>query len=100
MYRLATEAHPACTVIKSEQAAEDCRSLVALNIKFMLGCDLVWAAEGPAPAAAAGPAMAALPAASAEDDACPPSPPPVDPNDFTKWNPADVLSLSPPSQVP
>ena len=42
LYKNANEKHPACTVVKSQEAAEDLRALVAMDIKYMIGCDQVW----------------------------------------------------------
>ncbi len=80
------------------------RSVVGMDIRFMVGCDQSRVFpdddEGPAAAgpAAAGPPMAALPPAAAVDDAPPPPAPPVDPDDITKLNVRDVASLSLPAQ--
>ncbi len=63
LYREANEAHPATTVVKSQEAAESLRAVVGMDIKFMVGCDQAWVFpdddEGPAAAgpAAAGPPM-------------------------------------------
>ncbi len=104
LYKEANEAHPATTVVKSQEAAESLRAVVGMDIKCMVGCDQAWVFtdddEGPAAAgpAAAGPPMAALPPAAAVDDAPPPPTPPVDPADFTKWNVLNVPSLPLPAQ--
>ncbi len=35
----ANEAHPATTVVKSQEAAESLRTVVGMDIRFMVGCD-------------------------------------------------------------
>ena len=87
--------------MKSQEAAEDLRALVAMDIKYMIGCDQVWEPYVPGVAAGAGKAGTSaipLPPASASDDAPAPPAPPVDPSDFTKWDPLNVLSLPLPAQ--
>ena len=90
LYKEANEAHPATTVVKSQEAAESLRAVVGMDIRFMVGCDQAWVFpdddEGPTAAgpAAADPPMVALPPAAAVDDAPPPPAPHVDPADFTK----------------
>ncbi len=101
LYKEAKEAHPATTVVKSQEAAEGLRAVVSMDIKFMVCCDQAWVfpddddSEGPA---AAGPPIAALPPAAAVDDDPPPPAPPLDPGDITKWNVLDVPSLPLPAQ--
>ena len=104
LYKNANDKHPAGTVVKSQEAAEDLRALVAMDIKYMIGCDQVWdpyvpgVAAGAGAAGAAAPSAIPLPPASASDDGPAPPAPPVDPSDFTKWDPLNVLSLPLPAQ--
>ena len=66
LYTAANEAHPASTVVKSADAAENLRALVGLDIRFMVGCDEVWKFsddDDAGPAAAADTAAAATAAA-------------------------------------
>ena len=103
LYTAANKAHPASTVVRSLDAAENLRALVGLDLKFMVGCDEVWEFSddedaGPAAtAAAAAPAPPLAPAAPGDDDPAPP-PPPVDPCDFTKWDVLDLQKVPLPAQ--
>ncbi len=105
LYKEANEAHPATTVVKSQEVAESLRAVVGMDIRFMVGCYLAWEfpnddeLEGPTAAnpAAAGPQMAPAPQA-AVDDAPPPPAPPMDAGDFIKWNVLDVPSIPLPAQ--
>jgi hypothetical protein len=87
LHKEANEAHPATTVVKSQEAAENLHAVVGMDIKFMVGWDQAWVFpdddEGPA---AAGPPLVAFPPAAAVDDAPPLPAPPVDPADFTNLN--------------
>jgi hypothetical protein len=38
----AYEAHPATTVVKSQEAAESLCTVVGMDIRFMVGCDQAW----------------------------------------------------------
>ena len=103
LYRTANESHSA--TIKSADPAEKFRSLVGLDIKFMVGSDQAWdfsddepAALSPADRAAAGPAKAVLPPAAPSDDAPAPPAQPVDPSDMTTWNVLDIASIPLPAQ--
>ncbi len=42
LYKEANEAHPATTVVKSQEAAESLGAVVGMDIKFMVGCDQAW----------------------------------------------------------
>jgi hypothetical protein len=68
LYKDANEAHPATTVVKSQEAAGSWRAVVDMDIKFMVGCNQAWVFpdddEGPAGAAAAGPVVAGPPLAA------------------------------------
>ncbi len=87
LYKETNEAHPATTVVKSQEAAESLREVVGMDIRFIACCDQSWMFpnddEGPAAAltcpAAAGPPMAALPPAAAVDYA-----PPLQPRMWTQ----------------
>ena len=106
LYKEANEAHPATTVVKTQDATENLRKVVGMDIKFMLGCDQTWTfsddeevpGRGAAGPAAAGLSMAALPPAAPADDAPAPPAPPVDPGDFTKWDVLNISSLPLPAQ--
>lgn len=104
LYKEANEAHPATTVVKSQDAAEKLRAVIGMDIKYMVGCDQAWTfpddeeVQGAAGPAAAGPPMAALPPAAPVDDAPPPAAPPVDPGDFTKWDVLNISSIPLPAQ--
>ena len=88
LYKSANEVQPAGMAVKSEESAEKLRTVVGLDIRFMVGSNHQWEFgddEGQPPAFAetesAGPTL--LPAAAADDDASAPAPAAPDPSDFT-----------------
>jgi hypothetical protein len=103
LYTQCNESYNPTAPIKTADAAASLRKLVALDIKFMVGCDCEWNFDddggSPGPAAAAGPASGGplLPPAAAGDDAAVPHPAPtsaaIDTHDFTKWDLTNLPSI-------
>ena len=93
LYKKLNEKYDPAAQIKSKEAAESLRQLLATDIKFMIGCDHEWDfSDDDEPA----PARAVLRPAAPNDDAGgpqtvdPAAPAAVDPRDFTKWDVCDL----------
>ncbi len=90
LYTSANKAYNPALAVKSLDDTVALRALIALNLKFMVGCDCNWTfddSEAPTPPAADADRNVLPPAAAADDDAAPavaPGSPQVDPRDLTK----------------
>ena len=97
LYSSANSAYNPASPIKSAEDADVLRQLVAMDLRFMIGCDCEWNfPEDPEPAANPGALRPVLPPATASDDAAganAAAAPAGDPHDITKWdvlNPASI----------
>ncbi len=99
MYKQCNESYNPTPAIKSMEAAESLRKLVALDIKFMVGCDEEWNFDDAADADAAAAPGPLAPGGEGDDAGASPPPPagggaaPNDPYDFTKWDLTDLPSI-------
>ena len=96
LYKKLNEKYDPAAQIKSKEAAESLRQLLATDIKFMIGCDHEWDfSDDDEPP----PAGAVLRPAAPTDDAGgpqtvdPAAPAAVDPRDITKWDVCDLASI-------
>lgn len=98
-YRQLNESYSSSAPIKTTDAAQSLRKLVALDIKFMVGCDCEWIFDDDGGPGTAAPEGTLLPPAQAGDDDAGPSPASgptstaIDPHDFTKWDLTDLPSI-------
>ncbi len=88
-----------CIKHYTPQTAKSLRKLVALDIKFMVGCDEEWNFDDAADADAAAAPGPLAPGGEGDDAGASPPPPagggaaPNDPYDFTKWDLTDLPSI-------
>ncbi len=93
------ESYNPTPAIKSTEAAESLRKLVALDIKFMVGCDEEWNFNDAADANAATASGPLAPGVEGDNAGASPQPPagggaaPNDQYNFTKWDLTDLPSI-------
>jgi hypothetical protein len=96
LYKKVNEKYDPAAQIKSKEAAESLRQLLATDIKIMIGCDHEWDFSDDEPA----PTPTVLRPATPNDDAGGPravdpqsAPAAVDSRDITKWDVCDLASI-------